>query len=364
MAVTHNPAGFTGTVDQLDEARRFALGGGGRFRVGTSTDWQPTANAGVNRTVNIAPGAGAACGVYDSTTATDSVAFAANTGGADRFDAVVARFDWSTMAVSFQVIQGTTSLPAVVKTGTVVDNTKINWLPGLRYDAVLAVVRARPGVAILAPADLYDVRLWGAWNMLRANTVAYPLFDLDTGMFLRDATTGIRYEYNGTALTEGASLTMIRLTGTGDASPTSTIHPFQIGDSSGFNLIIDNNEIMGRNNGVLTSWGAGGSRINNVGTPTYTTDAATKGYVDGLMQRGTVAFNLNGTTQDTGLVTFSTAFPSAPSVAMSIYSSTSTDFIATLITTPSTNGFSWRVRERGGAAVSAGGVLHWIASVG
>jgi hypothetical protein len=49
---------------------------------------------------------------------------------------------------------------------------------------------------------------------------------------------------------------------------------------------------------------------------------------------------------------------------MSIYSSTSTDFIATLITTPSTNGFSWRVRERGGAAVSAGGVLHWIASVG
>ena len=42
----------------------------------------------------------------------------------------------------------------------------------------------------------------------------------------------------------------IRLTDTGDASLTSTGHAFQIGDDSAFNLIIDNNEMMARNNGV------------------------------------------------------------------------------------------------------------------
>jgi microcystin-dependent protein len=43
---------------------------------------------------------------------------------------------------------------------------------------------------------------------------------------------------------------IIRLTTTTDASLSSTGHAFQIGADSGANLIIDNNEIMSRNNGV------------------------------------------------------------------------------------------------------------------
>ncbi len=48
---------------------------------------------------------------------------------------------------------------------------------------------------------------------------------------------------------------VIRLTDTTDASLTSTGHAFQIGASSGLNLIIDNNEIMSRNNGSASGIG-------------------------------------------------------------------------------------------------------------
>lgn len=202
MAVIHAPAGFTGTVDQIQEARRFAMGGGGRFRVASSADWAITANSGATRTVNIAAGAGEACGVYDSTTAADTVTFAANTGGTDRFDAVVASFDWTAMTVTFRVVQGTSVLPVVVRTGSTVDTTKINWLPGLRYDAVLGVIRARPGVTTLAPADLYDSRPYGAWSALTAATLTQSgtVIDLDVGQRVRDFSNGNIWEWTGTAL--------------------------------------------------------------------------------------------------------------------------------------------------------------------
>lgn len=48
---------------------------------------------------------------------------------------------------------------------------------------------------------------------------------------------------------------MLRLYGAGDASATSTTHPFQIGSSTSVNVIIDNNEVIARNNGVLASLG-------------------------------------------------------------------------------------------------------------
>jgi hypothetical protein len=44
----------------------------------------------------------------------------------------------------------------------------------------------------------------------------------------------------------------IRLADTADASLSSTQHAFQIGDDSSFNLIIDNNEIIARNNGAAS----------------------------------------------------------------------------------------------------------------
>jgi hypothetical protein len=200
MAVTHAPAGFTGTVDQIDEARRFALSGGGRFRVASSTDWALSASSSVNRTVNINAGMASACGVVDVTTAQDAVTFATNGGGTDRFDAVVATFDWSAMTITFRVIQGTSVPPVVVKTGTTVDTTKINWLPGFRYDAVLAIIRVRPGVTLLAPADLYDCRPYGAWNTLSVAQVVYrDVIDVDLFARVRDISTGLIWQWTGLA---------------------------------------------------------------------------------------------------------------------------------------------------------------------
>jgi hypothetical protein len=45
----------------------------------------------------------------------------------------------------------------------------------------------------------------------------------------------------------------LRLPDTGDASLSSTDHPFQTGSTSGANLIIDTNEIMARNNGAVAT---------------------------------------------------------------------------------------------------------------
>lgn len=197
MAVTHAPAGFTGTVDQIDEARRFALGGGGRFRANSAADWALTANA-ATRTVNIAAGMAEACGVIDITTAADTVTFAANGGGSNRYDAVVATFDWVAATISFRVIQGTTVVPTIVRTGTTVDATKINWLPGIRYDAVLGVIAVRPGVTTLAPADLYDVRLWGSWSKLNVASASFGgVLDADVGGKMMEVSTGHTWEWTG-----------------------------------------------------------------------------------------------------------------------------------------------------------------------
>lgn len=45
----------------------------------------------------------------------------------------------------------------------------------------------------------------------------------------------------------------IRLTGTADVSLSSTAHPFQIGPTTGSNLVADGNEIMARNNGATST---------------------------------------------------------------------------------------------------------------
>lgn len=71
----------------------------------------------------------------------------------------------------------------------------------------------------------------------------------------------------------------LRLSATGDASETSTGHAFQIGASNTTNLIIDNNEIIGRNNGALSSIGMPGG-INSLPAPAAGAWATNKDYVD------------------------------------------------------------------------------------
>lgn len=159
MTVTHTSAGFTGTVDQVAWANMMSMAAP-RFRVGSATDWAVSVSGSTARTINIAAGAGYSCGVRDSTTSADTVAFATNGGGSSRYDALVASYVWGTPGVTFKAITGTTSPPAV-NTTTTVNNAQINRIPGVQYDALLAVVQIRPSVGILSSGDLFDMRPYG-----------------------------------------------------------------------------------------------------------------------------------------------------------------------------------------------------------
>lgn len=103
-------------------------------------------------------------------------------------------------------------------------------------------------------------------------------------------------------------------------------------------------------------------------TPTAAAQVATKGYVDGQVatlpkiQRGnTGTITFSGDTFQSGTVTFPTAFSGTPTVLLSMQVPGTTDFVAVLTGAPSTTGFSWRVRERGGVAATGTTLLHWVA---
>lgn len=183
MAVSHTSAGFTGTVDQVAEAKRFNLATV-PFRVLSSSDWAITPVTTQNLTAQVAAGTGQAYGVNDVTAAADTVVFAANATGANRQDVVVATFDWNAGTVSFGVIQGTASPPAI-NTTTTVDTTKINRIPGVRYDAVLALVTISNGQGALATSNIADIRVWGGQSgALYTGTENGSLLDCPQGTYL------------------------------------------------------------------------------------------------------------------------------------------------------------------------------------
>lgn len=177
-----------------------------RFRVADDAAWKPSVVTGLDRTVQIATGAGWGCGVWDETDAAETVQLDPNTGTTNRFDVIVARWVWSTKTREFAVIKGTSTPPAV-NTGTIVDTNKINRIKGRRYEGVIAVVRVRPNVGTFAGTDLTDLRVWGPIpGALRAASATYPgLLDLSTaGGGAVEAGSGfyvgsVRWEYNGTA---------------------------------------------------------------------------------------------------------------------------------------------------------------------
>lgn len=80
----------------------------------------------------------------------------------------------------------------------------------------------------------------------------------------------------------------VRLTSTDDANATSTGHAIQVGDESGVNLIIDNNEIMVRDNGTPVPLYVkhGVSAAPGSYTPSVPGDLTTKQYVDTLNGAG------------------------------------------------------------------------------
>jgi len=81
---------------------------------------------------------------------------------------------------------------------------------------------------------------------------AHLLDGLNSTQFLRsdedDTMTG-NLTVTGQITADSATIAKLRLTATGDASLGSTTHAFQSGPTNGANIIIDQNEILARNNG-------------------------------------------------------------------------------------------------------------------
>jgi hypothetical protein len=102
-------------------------------------------------------------------------------------------------------------------------------------------------------------------------------------------------------------------------------------------------------------------------TPTTAAHVATKGYADSAVaaksQRGSTGLTFSNDTFVAGSITFPTAFATAPTVMLSVQVPGNTDFVAVLAGAPSATGFSYRVRERGGTAVTATAQLHWFATL-
>ena len=94
----------------------------------------------------------------------------------------------------------------------------------------------------------YKIQFEGnAYNDFETSlTVAGPT--ADRTITLPDATGTVALTASPT-FTGTLTTPSIRLDATGDVSPSSTSHPFQVGASNTFNIAMDSNEIMARNNG-------------------------------------------------------------------------------------------------------------------
>ena len=144
--------------------------------------------------------------------------------------------------------------------------------------------------------------------------------------------------------TGDGSFEKIRLTGTGDASATSTAHAFQIGSTTGLNVIIDTNEIIARDNGSLGTFYIGGASIfvgENTSTVSFRGDVDFRsGSSSDFASGSTVDFNqewesVSGSRVGNASYTNSTGKP----IMVAISGTNSTG--GALIPRVSTDGSSW-----------------------
>lgn len=117
-------------------------------------------------TVDVQNGISAASGVrHDITTVTNLTIAPVTLAGASRWDAVVLRYDWSTNTGSLLVVPGTASVGAPEVAPT------LNSTPGVRYDQILALVKATNGSTSLT---IRDKRLWGSPSYTASTVAALP----------------------------------------------------------------------------------------------------------------------------------------------------------------------------------------------
>ncbi|WNN95974.1 minor tail protein [Arthrobacter phage Hirko] len=116
----------------------------------------------------------------------------------------------------------------------------------------------------------------------------------------------------------------LRLTSTGDASATSTSHAFQIGPDTGLNLRIDQNEIVGANNGVGAEVYFAYGVTSGI-APAGSSSLTRKDYVDARMpfvlDKGTASISiLTNEYFKTIDIVYGATFATAPNVVATITS--------------------------------------------
>lgn len=129
------------------------------FMAAGPTDWQPFPLANSTRVAFLEAGKGVACGVLGSNPNSTLLSFAANSGSVNRFDYIIARFNWATGDVVLMVLPGGTTPPPVNTTQSV-NSAQVNRIPGVMFDGIIAQVRVRPGVTQFNADDVVDKRVW------------------------------------------------------------------------------------------------------------------------------------------------------------------------------------------------------------
>lgn len=166
--MTISSVGYFGSVDtsQWAALSRFV---GHAPCVAGSGDWKPTTVSGVDRTVRIASGVGYADGVMVTSDATADVQLDTLSTGATRWDAVVARRDWTTSTTSFVKVNGSSA--KAVPTLTTAAGTGTS-------DQLVALAQVTGGTQV--PTQLIDCRRaldGGVFNQDAAKLLGLPLTD-------------------------------------------------------------------------------------------------------------------------------------------------------------------------------------------
>lgn len=243
MAIQTNGFGNS-SFDDVSWAQTSALTGG-PFRVADSAAWRPSVVAGVDRTVSIAAGLAVACGVRALNTAAVRVAFAANSGAGVRRDALVARFDWAARTVTFRAVTGSSLTPAVVTTAVDPNQLdRIHRIPGVLYDAMIAMVNVYPGTGGFAPDVASDLRPYGGIGgpLLFDGGEYTDMVDALPGAELRATGTGYRWTRTGGAWVRSAP------SGSVLASPAGAWVDLPNENAS------SSNEVWGADPQVLAEW--------------------------------------------------------------------------------------------------------------
>jgi hypothetical protein len=190
--------GFPGQVGDVEEAQRHAVSTP-PFMVASAADWAISADVSAPLQVLVSAGVGAVAGgsLRARTTQVATLNPAPNTTLQDRYDAVVAVFNWQTpKGVSFRVVPGAAAPPQVNPSLTaVLSDAMINRYMGVRYDGLLGVVKVRAGLTgALSAGDVIPLAPWGSatGGAVNVGSAQYlTLLDAPTGALVRSVNSDI-----------------------------------------------------------------------------------------------------------------------------------------------------------------------------